>query len=355
VAPAVGERHWTAVAGGIGERVVGRVGVDLENALELRERPDGMLGAAARGVEIDHGRRIGPGPGPVVARDLPEVAGLGPFAPRIQHRRPGLVHEQLGRALQVLEQALVQGAELGGSTADPVCERRAVELDALASIDLALAVERDVVGILPDQDMSHQGLGRQAALDHPRRCRRLDHGALARPAAIPGPAGDDHPELRRDDVEPLGDILADPVQGAATAGTGLFGRLDHDLFARQVLGQRAAIDTPLLAARRFQRRVGLLFLPLALGERLLEVLQRELQLIGMGGLLGAPPEQGPLQLFDDRPQLLVVPSEPGRRRAFGQQQRLERRHVVGQRGGCGGIRRRAHGGSGSHRGRLVIH
>jgi hypothetical protein len=42
------------------------------------------------------------------------------------------------------------------------------------------------------------------------------------------------PELRRDDVEPLGDVLADPVHGTATAGTGRLGQLDHDLFARQV-------------------------------------------------------------------------------------------------------------------------
>jgi hypothetical protein len=48
-------------------------------------------------------------------------------------------------------------------------------------------------------------------------------------------------------------------------------------------------------------------------------------------------------------------SQLGRRHAFGQEQSLERRHVVGQRGGFGGIRRRAHGWSGSHRRRHVIH
>jgi hypothetical protein len=104
-----------------------------------------------------------------------------------------------------------------------------------------------------------------------------------------------------------------------------------------------------------QRRVGLLVLRLGFGERLLEVLERQLQLIGIGRLLGAPAEQGPLQLLDDRAQLLVVPGELGRRRPFSQQQSLERRHVGGQRGGCGGLRRRAHRPSGSHRGRLVIH
>jgi hypothetical protein len=120
-------------------------------------------------------------------------------------------------------------------------------------------------------------------------------------------------------------------------------------------GQRAAIDTTLLGARRFQRRVGLLRRGRTLRQRLLEVLERQLQLIGIDRLLGAPPEQGPLQLLDDRAQLLVVPRQLGRRRSLGQQQSFERRRVVGQRGGFGGTGRRALEGSGSHRGRLVIH
>jgi hypothetical protein len=56
----------------------------------------------------------------------------------------------------------------------------------------------------------------------------------------PEPAGDDHPELRRDDVELLGNVFADPVQRAATARTGLVVGLDHAVFARQMLWQRAA-------------------------------------------------------------------------------------------------------------------
>jgi hypothetical protein len=122
-----------------------------------------------------------------------------------------------------------------------------------------------------------------------------------------------------------------------------------------VLGQSAAIDTTLSRARRSLRPVGSLRRGLALGDRLFEVLESQLQLIGMGRLLGAPPEQGPLQLFDDRPQVLVLPDQLGRRGPLGQEQSFERRHVVGQRGGFGSIRRRAQGGSGSHRRRLVIH
>ena len=118
----------------------------------------------------------------------------------------------------MLEQTLVQGAQLGGGATDPVRERRAVELDALAGVDLALAVERQVVGVFADQHMGDERLRRQPALDQPRRCRRLEHRALAGTAAIFGSAGDDHLELGRNDVEPLRDVLADPVHGTATAG-----------------------------------------------------------------------------------------------------------------------------------------
>jgi hypothetical protein len=203
--------------------------------------------------------------------------------------------------------------------------------------------------------MGHQRFGGQPALDQPRRRGRLDHRALARPAAIPGPAGNDHPELRRDHIEPLGGVLTDPVQLTATAGTDLVVGLDDDLVPRQVLGQSAAIETTLSRARRALHPVGSLRLDLALGDRLFEVLEGQLQLIGMGCLLGAPPEQGPLQLLDDRPQALVLSGQRGGRCSFGQEQSFERRHVVGQRGGFGGIRRRAHRGNGSHRLGLVIH
>jgi hypothetical protein len=134
------------------------------------------------------------------------------------------------------------------------------------------------------------------------------------------------------------------VHRTATAGTGLVAGLDHDLFARQMLGQSAAVATTLPGARRLERRIGPFRLRLPLGQRLLDVFEGQLELIGMGRLLRAPSEQGPLQLFDDRPQVLVLPGQLSRRRSFGQEQSFERRHVVGQRGGFGGIRRRAHRG-----------
>ena len=90
-----------------------------------------------------------------------------------------------------------------GGAADPVGQGRAIELDALARIDLRLPIERQMIGVLGDQHLRDRRLGRQAALDQPRRRGRLHDNVLAGPAGVFGPAHDQHPELRRNDVEPL--------------------------------------------------------------------------------------------------------------------------------------------------------
>ena len=66
-----------------------------------------MLGATPRRVGIDDGRRAGAAaPGAVVARDRPEVAGLGAPAPGIEYRGTGLVDKQPRRAEQDFAHAL---------------------------------------------------------------------------------------------------------------------------------------------------------------------------------------------------------------------------------------------------------
>jgi hypothetical protein len=52
-----------------------------------------------------------------------------------------------------------------------------------------------------------------------------------------------------------------------------------------VLRQSAAIDPTLLTTRRPLHQVALLHLGFTLGDRLFEVLESQLQLIGMGRLL----------------------------------------------------------------------
>jgi hypothetical protein len=72
----------------------------------------------------------------------------------------------------------------------------------------------------------------------------LHHFASADLAGIFRTARHDHLELRRDNVEPFRDVLADPVLKAAAARAGLVGHVDDDLFAWEVDRQRTAIDVP---------------------------------------------------------------------------------------------------------------
>jgi hypothetical protein len=67
-----------------------------------------------------------------------------------------------------------------------------------------------------------------------RRRRRLQNAILAFAAGIFGPDGDEHPELRRHDVQPLALVLADPVQFALTTATGLVIDVDDDLNSWQM-------------------------------------------------------------------------------------------------------------------------
>jgi hypothetical protein len=69
----------------------------------------------------------------------------------------------------------------------------------------------------------------------------LHDTVLTSPAGIFGPPRDQHPELRRHDVQPLTLVLADPVQLALAARTGLVIDVDDDLNPRQMPRQRSPV------------------------------------------------------------------------------------------------------------------
>jgi hypothetical protein len=71
----------------------------------------------------------------------------------------------------------------------------------------------------------------QANRLRPATRRRLHNPVLARSARVFRPPGDQHPELRRHQVQPVAFILADPVQFALAARAGLV--VDDDLNPRR--------------------------------------------------------------------------------------------------------------------------
>jgi hypothetical protein len=177
----------------------------------------GTLGRAIGRVDVSYPRRIGPTPGSIIAGIRPELARFGAAAARIEHGRGGLVRKQLGRGLQVVEQPLVHRAQVERGPPHPVSQGGAVEPETLTGVDLRLPVEREVIGVFGDEDLRDRAVGGQPALDQPRRRGGLHDPILTGAAGVLRAADDQHPDLGRHDVEALGHVLADAVQGAGAA------------------------------------------------------------------------------------------------------------------------------------------
>lgn len=105
----------------------------------------------------------------------------------------------------------MQRTPVEGCLPHPVRQRRTIQLNALAGVNLRLPIERQVIGIFGDKNLGDGGFGRQSALDQPGRGRRLHNTVLASTAGVFGTPSHEDPELRRDQVQPLASILADPM------------------------------------------------------------------------------------------------------------------------------------------------
>ena len=90
--PAEGELHVTALS----EHPIAAITVNLQDALEAGQITDGPLGLAIRRIDVGDAGRVGATPGSIITGIGPELADLGASAARIEHRRRGLVSEQLG-------------------------------------------------------------------------------------------------------------------------------------------------------------------------------------------------------------------------------------------------------------------
>src|SRR3990167_826924 len=135
-----------------------------------------------------------------------------------------------------------------------------------------------MIGILAHQHVCDQRLGRQPALDQGRRPQRLNDPRLAYPTRILWADRDDHLELRRDDIETLGAVLADPGHLTAPARAERGGGRDHTLDPRPAPGQAAYI-----ALSRITTFEGITCLRLSPGlcNRRLQVFEQKIELVGI--------------------------------------------------------------------------
>ena len=135
---------------------------------------------------------------------------------------------------------LGQRAQQLRGLADPVGQRGAVQVQASAGVDLALAVQRGMVAVLADQHLGQQPGAGQESVHRPARGLGLGDG-LAAAAHQLGPYMADDMEAAGLVVEHLADVLADLAQGQATGGAaaaGLVpGRPVHHGSPRQVRRQ----------------------------------------------------------------------------------------------------------------------
>src|SRR6266540_4458110 len=268
------------------------VAIDVENpgeVFQMRRRP---LALAVRREHEDRCRRRWSAPRPLVARIHPKPSRLGATAAGIKHRDRRIVGKQVIRCKDVRAELFVQRVEPPACAANPSGQRRAIELNAVAREDLRLSIQRRVIAIFADQDLREQRRRRQATCDRTLRRRRLVHGPTG-PAAIFGAANPDDTEPRGHPVQHLADALADAMQCAATARTGVRRSVEHDVFAWEVIGQWLA---PGLGVLWF----GLgLWLCLGMRKVALDVLQSKRELVGIK-TFGATPILRPLKLPDDQ-------------------------------------------------------
>jgi hypothetical protein len=120
--------------------------------------------------------------------------------------------------------------------ANPVAQGRAIKLNALAGVDLALAIQRQVIHELRHQQMRQRGWRRTATRGRHGWCRGL-RDRIAGGAGILRPDVADHLEVARHVIQNFGDILTQFGHPLAAVGAGagaILARLMHHLLARQM-------------------------------------------------------------------------------------------------------------------------
>ena len=189
-----------------------------------------------------------------------------------------------------------------------------------------------MIAVLADQHVSQQAGTGQPLGDRPlRRDRLMDRAA--RSAAILGTTDADDPQAGWYPVEHLAHRLADRMQGAATARTGLRPEIEVHVLALQRIGKAGTVRS---TGRRLFGRGNHRQEFFDTGDVGAEIFQAELQLAVLE-TLGAPAELQTLQLLHDQPQALDLALGLGQRgpfaRAFRRQladQPMQRINIIRQ-------------------------
>jgi len=210
-----------------------------------------VLAAAVGTVEVGGGRRCFATERSVVADIDPQPSGLRPTKPGSQHRDSRIVAVDFLAGEDVPPDPRDHRVEQPSRLSDPIGQRGAVEVEPLAGVNLALAIERQMVAVLRHQQMCERARRGTAARGRHRRRRGLRDG-IASGAGIFRPDVTDDLEVPGHVVQHLGHVLAELGHSPAALRAGartVISRLMHDLLPRQMIGQRLALWLATLADR----------------------------------------------------------------------------------------------------------
>src|ERR1700712_3189704 len=121
------------------------IAVGLQDAAEALQMSARALAFAIRGVAEQNGRWIRTAARLVIADISPQASRFGLASTGSQHRDRRVIRMQLLGAHDIVTQSTQQRFHQSADRADPLGQRRPVELDSFAGIDLALTIQRDMI------------------------------------------------------------------------------------------------------------------------------------------------------------------------------------------------------------------
>src|SRR5215831_9204236 len=259
------------------------IAIDLNDPRKTLQMARRMHTLAILAVDIGNSWMPWTSPRPIINSITPQPSGLGATTAWVQHRQSGVVGEHLGRRQHRLQQQFVQRAQPPAGTAHPIAQRRAVQHHPLAGKDLCLTVQRQMIGVLVDQHMRQQRLGRDATVNRPIGRRCLNHRFLTTATAIARATDHPDPQLSRGVIQHLNLVFTDPMQRPPATGARLVLDIDHHLDAGQMRWQVAAVAFDRFSRARsrspIRRRRGL-------GVRRLALASGGFRRLDLGGLFG---------------------------------------------------------------------
>ena len=128
-----------------------------------------------------------------------------------------------------------------GRRATPTRQCRSVKIDATPTVDLAMAVKRQMIGIFGHGNMGESAFCRQPTFNQPMKRLRLDNARITTTACILGANRNDDLKAGWNDVQSFGTVLAELHHVGAAAGANHLLRLDHLFDARQMVWQMAKV------------------------------------------------------------------------------------------------------------------